>query len=163
MKVLKYISLVFGVIVLFSACAAKKDIMNPNFSYYGEKVSPVGYISFNDMMTVLEKEGTYTGKVKGTVVSVCQKKGCWMTLNSGAGDSELFIKFKDYGFFMPFELGGEQVVIRGTAKKETTSVQMLRHYAEDGGASKEEIALITEPETAFTFLADGVVALTKMK
>ena len=45
----------------------------------------------------------------------------------------------------------------GFAHKEVLSVEMLRHYAEDGGKSKEEIMKITEPETRLSFEADGVL------
>jgi hypothetical protein len=40
---------------------------------------------------------------------------------------------------------------------DTLSVEMLRHYAEDGGATPEEIEEITEPEYSLSFVADGVV------
>ncbi|MBK6732010.1 MAG: DUF4920 domain-containing protein [Bacteroidetes bacterium] len=47
----------------------------------------------------------YTGKVKGTVTSVCQNKGCWMKLDLGNGES-MRVTFKDYGFFVPKEKQG---------------------------------------------------------
>ena len=37
------------------------------------------------------------------------------------------------------------------------SVDEQRHYAEDAGKSKEEIALITEPKKTYSFEADGVL------
>jgi hypothetical protein len=40
---------------------------------------------------------------------------------------------------------------------DTTTVAQLRHYAEDAGKSKEEIAKITEPKIELTFMADGVI------
>ena len=39
----------------------------------------------------------------------------------------------------------------------TTSVDELRHYAEDKGAPAEEIAAITEPKRELRMTADGVV------
>lgn len=42
------------------------------------------------------------------------------------------------------------------AYKSQTSVEELRHYAEDAGKSKEEIESITEPRIEYTFMADGV-------
>jgi hypothetical protein len=47
--------------------------------------------------------------------------------------------------------------MQGKAFKEVTSVDELRHYAEDAGDSKEEIAKITEPKTELKFEATGVV------
>ena len=95
-------------------------------------------------------------KVEGKVTSVCQKKGCWMNVESADG-SEMFVRFKDYGFFMPLDLAGQEVVMQGKAFKEVVSVDELRHYAEDEGKSPEEIAQITEPKAEYRFMASGVV------
>jgi hypothetical protein len=38
-----------------------------------------------------------------------------------------------------------------------TSVEELRHYAEDAGKSQEEIEAITEPKKTYSFVADGVL------
>ena len=47
--------------------------------------------------------------------------------------------------------------MEGYAYNDTTSVQMLRHYAEDGGESQAAIDKITEPEVAVVFEASGVI------
>ena len=47
----------------------------------------------------------------------------------------------------------------GFAFKEVTPVDELRHYAEDEGMSKEEIAAITEPKEELKFMASGVLLL----
>ena len=36
---------------------------------------------------------------------------------------------------------------------------MLKHYAEDAGKSKEEIAAITEPKKEITMQAKGILVL----
>jgi len=100
-------------------------------------------------------EDTVQTTLRGTVGDVCQKKGCWMTVAAG-DDQEMMVRFKDYGFFMPFDLGGKEVVMNGIAYYEVTPVDELRHYAEDAGDSPEEIAMITEPKRELKFLADGV-------
>ncbi|MCE2790741.1 MAG: DUF4920 domain-containing protein [Saprospiraceae bacterium] len=47
----------------------------------------------------------------------------------------------------------------GKAYRETTSVEDLKHFAEDEGKSAEEIAAITEPKTELKFMASGVMIL----
>jgi hypothetical protein len=47
--------------------------------------------------------------------------------------------------------------MEGIAETTETPVDELRHYAEDAGKSKAEIAKITKPEKALTFMADGVI------
>jgi hypothetical protein len=50
-------------------------------------------------------------------------------------------------------------VLDGVAKVTTTSVEELKHYAEDGGKSKEEIEKITEPKKEIEFTAKGVLVV----
>jgi hypothetical protein len=47
----------------------------------------------------------------------------------------------------------------GYAYREVTSVEDLRHFAEDEGKSKEEIEAITEPREELKFMASGVLLL----
>jgi Domain of unknown function (DUF4920) len=79
-----------------------------------------------------------------------------MKLAQTEGDG-IMIRFKDYKFFMPLNITGKDVVLVGQAKKTITSVDMLKHYAEDAGKSKEEIEKITEPKSEIEFIATGVL------
>jgi uncharacterized protein (DUF302 family) len=78
-----------------------------------------------------------------------------MTLDMD-GENEVMVKFKDYGFFMPLNAEGD-VVVNGKAYVSETSIDELRHYAEDAGKSEEEIAAITESKRTYSFEADGVL------
>ena len=49
------------------------------------------------------------------------------------------------------------VVMQGVAMHDTTSVEMLKHLAEDDGKSKEEIEKINQPEIGVVFEASGVI------
>lgn len=127
--------------------------------YFGEKISDEGAINFNELLDRMATSEEVEAVVSGKVESVCQAKGCWMNIVSpdGSREEEMFVKFKDYGFFMPLDISGKEVIMRGKAYKEETSVDELRHYAEDEGKSAEEIALITEPIVELKFMADGVI------
>jgi len=93
---------------------------------------------------------------KSTIESVCKKKGCWMKVDLGKGEEQSFVRFKDYGFFMPLDGEKSDIIVHGKAFVSEISVDKLRHYAEDAGQSKEEIAKITKPQLQFNFEADGV-------
>jgi hypothetical protein len=95
-------------------------------------------------------------KMSAKVNEVCQAKGCWMTLNLEDGH-EVMVKFKDYGFFVPKDIAGKEVIVNGKAFVNEVSVNEQRHYAEDAGKTQEEIAQITEPKRTFSFEADGVL------
>ena len=127
--------------------------------FFGEKIDDSDVISYDEMLTQMADADSLTNiKVSGKVNGVCQAKGCWITIVSAEeGKESMFVKFKDYGFFMPKDIAGETVVMRGKAFKEVTSVEELRHYAEDEGKSEEEIAAITEPVEELKFMADGVI------
>ena len=41
-------------------------------------------------------------KIKGKIKSTCKMKGCWMELD--VADKTIFVRFKNYGFFVPKDL-----------------------------------------------------------
>jgi hypothetical protein len=97
-------------------------------------------------------------KITGVVTLVCQKKGCFMNLSMPNGE-QMFVNFKDYAFFMPKDIAGKTVVLDGFAERKETSVEDLKHFAEDAKKSPEEIAKITQPKKEIVFEAKGVVIL----
>lgn len=95
-------------------------------------------------------------QIAAKVVDVCAKKGCWVTLDLGNGETAT-VKMKDYGFFVPVAAIGKNVVINGQATLKTVSVAEQKHYAEDAKKSKEEIEAIKEPKQEIRVLASGIV------
>ncbi len=154
----------YAIITLCFVCYSCKS-PKAKMSALGENIG--AEVKMNDpediasIIAKLDKQDTVKTQLKAKVESVCQVKGCWMNLVPTAGTAEesIFVKFKDYGFFMPLDLTGSNVIVDGIAYREVTSVDELRHYAEDEGKSAEEIAAITEPEEELKFLADGVIIL----
>ncbi|MEO6347765.1 MAG: DUF4920 domain-containing protein [Aquaticitalea sp.] len=134
----------------------KDDI---SYTSYGEKIND------NNVITITHMAETYKSmtvgdtiniKTRAKVNEVCQNKGCWMTLNLENGE-EAMVKFKDYGFFMPKDIAGKEVILNGKAFVNEVPVDEQRHYAEDAGKSKAEIAAITQPKKTYSFEADGVL------
>jgi hypothetical protein len=124
---------------------------------YGAGTTAEGAISVNELDSKLNNN-KYSGKVTGKVVEVCQEKGCWMKVEKADGE-KLMVKFKDYGFFMPKDIEGKQVVLEGEATVKEVSVKQLQHYAKDAGKSEEEIKKIKEPKKELQFVAKGVLVL----
>ena len=126
---------------------------------FGDKITQKDALSAEEMYTKFAnmKQGdTLTVKFSSKINEVCSKKGCWMKLPVGES-SETMVRFKDYGFFMPLNSAGKEVIVEGKAFVKETSVEELQHYAEDAGKSKEEIAKITAPKKEFSFEAHGVL------
>ncbi len=150
-------------IALFSACGnnnpetknetATKDT---TLQYFGDSITTEGALAADQLSTMMKGKDSMKVKLTGTIEAVCQKKGCWMNIGIGNNQS-MKVRFKDYAFFVPKDASGKMVYMEGVAKTDTTSVAELKHYAEDGGKSKEEIAKITEPEINIGFEANGVI------
>ncbi|MFK7834235.1 MAG: DUF4920 domain-containing protein [Winogradskyella sp.] len=161
------------IVLLFAVCFAivscKNETKTPEdstpevskeiaYASFGEKIEANDILSQEQIMKAykgLKVGDTITTKIEGKIIEVCSKKGCWMTLDMD-GENEVMVKFKDYGFFMPLNAEGD-VIINGKAFVTETSVDELRHYAEDAGKSEDEIAAITDPKFEYRFEADGVL------
>ena len=129
------------------------------FDSFGEKISSENTLSALEMYTKfsnLKAGDTLDVKYASIIKEVCTKKGCWMKLPL-TENTEIMVRFKDYGFFIPLDAKDKEVVIEGKAFVTETSVKDLQHYAADAGKSKEEIAAITSPKTEFAFEAKGVL------
>lgn len=137
--------------------SAQDKTEQSNVKSYGDAITPEGAISTAEFAKVMSEKAEFATKVEGEVITSCVVKGCWMDMKMADGSS-MKVRFKDYGFFVPKTgLEGKRAVIQGTATREVVDVATLKHYAEDAGKSKEEIAKITEPQNKLMFLADGVL------
>jgi hypothetical protein len=124
---------------------------------FGEKTTPEGAVNVDDLGAVL---GTSPGteiKVKGKVVAVCKVMGCWLKMQTSGG--AVMIKMKDESFFVPLAVNGKTIIAKGIATIKETSVKTLRHYAEDAGSTKKQIAAIREPKKEITMEATGILVL----
>ncbi|MEO0897670.1 MAG: DUF4920 domain-containing protein [Bacteroidota bacterium] len=131
------------------------DSVSPDgMSFHGMRISSNEATPLAEFAVAGMSEGV---KLSGEVIDVCQAKGCWMTLKKADG-TPMRVTFKDYGFFVPKDASGKTAIIEGTAMIDTTSIEELRHYAEDGGMDPEEAAKkYTEPEVSLSFIASGVI------
>ncbi len=160
---MNYISALL-LIIVFGVTISAQSTQSPNLGQYiGAAINDPNPITLTGLVSAIEKQDTIHTQLRARVEAVCQVKGCWMNLVpiDGNGDISVFVKFKDYAFFMPLDLVGQDVIIEGIAYKEITTVGELRHYAEDEGKSLEDIAQITEAVEELKFMADGVIILNK--
>lgn len=139
------------------------EVVNPDikidYASFGAKIGADKAINNEQMLRkykAMKPGDTVAVKFKSKIKGVCQKKGCWMSLEMPGG-KESFVKFKDYAFFVPLNAAEQEAIVSGKAFVSETSVAQLRHYAKDAGKSEQEIAKITEPEMEYKFMADGVL------
>lgn len=122
---------------------------------YGTTVTPTGALPVQQLQTALAGRDSARVKLTGTIADVCRAEGCWLTMQLAPGQS-MRVRFKDHAFFVPKDISGKTAVVEGVVVHETVSVAAQRHYAEDAGKSKKEIAAITKPVEQYNFIADGV-------
>ena len=137
----------------------EKGIKQNELLVFGNKIIGEGSISSQEMTEKYSKMSvtdTLQIKFNGVVSDVCQAKGCWMKVQLKDGN-EAMVRFKDYGFFVPKDITGKEVIVNGFAFVEEMSVEDQRHYAKDGGKSKEEIEKIMDSKKTYGFEADGVI------
>jgi len=146
----KYISLsILAFVLLINKANAQTE-------YYGKKITSEGAITAAQLAERLKYSDSLQTKVKGDIVASCAKKGCWMDVQLPE-NKIMKVTFKDYAFFVPKGMTKKYTIMEGIARKETISVAMLRHYAQDAGKSKEEIEKINSPQSVLTFEATGVI------
>ena len=155
--------IVYLIICFFALTSCKKETSSINstneYAIFGDSISSDKAISNEDMLVQYDKlkpGDTLNIKFKSKIKNVCQKKGCWMTLELPSG-KEAFVKFKDYAFFIPKNAQNEEVIVNGKAFVSIETVEELKHYAKDEGKSQASIDSIVAPKTNFSFMADGVL------
>jgi hypothetical protein len=124
---------------------------------FGAKTTTAGAVAANELTNVLADKTTADVKVKGKVVEVCKAEGCWIRMETASGP--MLIKMKDHAFMVPLALNGKTIIADGIAEFKETSIEMLRHYAEDAGKTKEQIEAITTPKKEIILQAKGILVL----
>jgi len=125
---------------------------------FGAKVTEEGAVSVDLLAENLTTTGqTKEVKITGVVKEVCKAEGCWVRM--ATKDGSILVKMKDHAFLVPVALEGKTIVADGVATFKETSVEQLRHFAEDAGKTKNEIAEITEPKKEIVFQATGIKVL----
>jgi len=131
-----------------------KGPANPG-SVYGANITGDAAMPISELPALLDKKDSIQTTVVAKVLEVCPKKGCWMKLQVN-DSTTAFVKMKGYAFFVPMDMIGKTIVLEGIAKVATTSVERLRHYAEDAKKSQAEIDAITQPKKEISLLASGI-------
>jgi hypothetical protein len=142
--------------VVATACVLLAFMLPGGPKYFGKKIDAKGAVAVTELPKMMEGKQSIEAKITGKVTSVCQKKGCWMTMELGNGQT-MRVTFKDYAFFMPKDCAGGTVVLAGKAMKSVETAEEQRHYMQDAGKSAEEIAKVQGDKTTITFEAEGVI------
>ena len=164
-NLMKYYNLIIITLTVFLAScsspkASEESILG--FDYFGDTLDVSSALEINQVINGMKagKDSVYA-TFSAPIISICQKKGCWMELDLGNGENAL-VRFKDYGFFVPMDATGEIATVEGAMTIDTLDVDWLRHQASDAGKSDSVIASINTYEVSYSVLATGVALEKKI-
>jgi hypothetical protein len=158
---MKLKSLIICLLFFVVSCKNSIDADKAAISYasFGDSITSDKAISKEELFAkyaAMNDGDTIDVKFKSKINDVCQKKGCWMNVDL-VNNEKAFVKFKDYGFFMPLNTKDEEVIVNGKAFLSIESIEEQKHYAKDAGKSIAAIDSIKSPIKTYSFLADGVL------
>lgn len=81
--------------------------------------------------TLLASPANYVDKkvtVAGTIVAVCEKRGCWMNLASDAKFEKLRIKVRDGDMVFPMSAKGRNAIVTGYLKETKLDLKQTKRY-----------------------------------
>lgn len=158
---------------IFSISASASDVSMPPKNPKAQTTVPpaqnvsgeYGEVNFKSMdaKSTLATTTEEDVVIKTTVVEVCPKKGCWMNVNGEKEAEVVRVTFKDYGFFVPTELKGKEIAMKGRFVKHIESVEEQKHLLKDAKRPQSEIDAITKPRETLRFVASGVKDLSVKK
>ncbi|MEM9402192.1 MAG: DUF4920 domain-containing protein [Pseudomonadota bacterium] len=88
--------------------------------------------------------------VEARVSRVCQKKGCFFIATDG--DNVVRVSFRDYGFFVPTDIGSKSVLLDGSLVKVERSPAQATHLKEDAGDNDASL----DAGVVYEIVADAV-------
>lgn len=146
---------------MFTAFAAtaqdKEKVQAAKGIIYGVVREDVSSVPVDELKAKLVNNA-YEGQITAKVVEVCKAEGCWIKVQRKDGSS-MMVRAKDHAFLMPENIVGKTVLIDGSATVKEVTEEQRKHYAEDAGKSKKEIAKIKGSEIDVQFAAKGVKVL----
>ena len=137
-----------GLVALVSACATSEA----PFTQYGEALTLTENTSVS---AILAEPDAYVGqhlRVEGTVVGVCEMRGCWMAVAGENDGEQLRVKVEDGVIVFPMTAMGLHARVEGIMEKiELTMEEALaqaEHQAEEHGTEFDP-STITGPSVTY--------------
>lgn len=129
---------------------------------FGDSVNPEAKIAIS---TLLATPNEYLGKtvtVSGTIIGVCEKRGCWMKLASDAKFENLRIKVKDGDMVFPMTAQGREAIATGKFTEIKLDLEHTRQYKEylaKQNGEQFDPKSVTEGMSIYQVVPVGVVIL----
>lgn len=120
-----------GFLVMIS-CVGPQE----SYTSYGDEITTQNAMNIDNFLAE-NSESQVSFKLSGVVEEVCQSKGCWMKIKNEQNQS-VRVTFKDYGFFVPKDIAGRNVILEGDVSFTELDEDLAKHYADDSGKEYDE-------------------------
>ena len=141
------------IVALFNTLAFASNVKT-----FGNKLTLLNVTNISEILAEPEK---FVGKkvlVKGMVVDVCAKRGCWMYLASDKPFEKIQIKVLDGVIVFPMSARGKEALVEGEIEalnySKEDAIAWLQHMAEEKGESFDS-ASVTSGMTIYRIKALG--------
>lgn len=127
--------------------------------------APVDAGNITKISTLMASPDSYLDKqvtIEGTIVAVCEKRGCWMKIASDKRFQNLRVKVNDGEMVFPLSAKGSTAIATGKLQKLEFDLERTRkmkaHWAEEKGETFDP-ASVTEPMVIYQLAPTGVSIL----
>lgn len=127
---------------------------------YGEK--PV-LTEATMISAILESPEDFVGKkvlVKGKILDVCEKQGCWIDIAGDKPGQMIKVKVNDGEIVFPMSTKGKEAIAEGEVYKiemnEEEAISYMEHVAEEKGATFDA-ASVSGPMTLYQVKGSGAM------
>ena len=122
---------------------------------------PITLTEITKISTILANPQELLGDtvlVKGTIIDVCKKRGCWMEIASDSSFQSIKIKVKDGEIIFPLSAKGSSALVEGVVEQlvftKEEVIAMEEHQAEEHGTEFDP-STITEGKTIYRIRGIG--------
>ena len=157
MRIHSVTAAIAGLTMLAAACRPAPDAPG---TAYGEALT---LADTTQLAAVIQNPDAYVGQkllLTGTVVNVCEMRGCWLELGGELEGRTLRVKVDDGVIVFPMSARGRQAVVEGVMEKieltEEQAREQARAHAEEMGEAFDP-ASVTGPQTIYQLKGLGAV------
>lgn len=147
----------FNLLVLFSALLGLSTPVKAQ--QFGLPIDNSTLIKISTLMANPDNFLDEQVTIEGTVVGVCAKRGCWITIASDKRFENLQIKVNDGDMVFPMAAKGSKAIATGKLNKIqlnlTRTKALLAHRAQQSGNKFDESS-VTTPMAIYQLIPSGV-------
>ncbi len=154
-RLLASASLAIGALVV--ACGGAPETSG---TVYGEELT---LTDTTLVSAILANPTEYVGErvlVAGTVVEVCEMRGCWVELGSDKEFEKIRVKVEDGVIVFPMSARGHRAVVEGVVEEVSLTleeaIEQAKHHAEEQGLEFDPES-VTGPTTYYQLRGIGAV------